>query len=134
MKNNNVIIDTNIIVSVLLSKNSESSTYKVLELVFNKTIKPFISPKIFSEYKEVLSREKFALNQKLVIEFLNEYKKLSKMINPISSDINLIDEKDRPFYDLFISQNNNTFLITGNIKHFPKNDYILTAKDFLNLF
>ena len=134
MKNKNVIIDTNIIVSVLLTKNSESSTYKVLELVFNKTIKPFISPKIFSEYKEVLSREKFALNQKLVIEFLNEYKKLSKMINPISSDIKLIDEKDRPFYDLFISQNNNTFLITGNIKHFPKNDYILTAKDFLNLF
>lgn len=134
MKNNNVIIDTNIIVSVLLTKNSESSTYKVLELVFNKTIKPFISPKIFSEYKEVLSREKFALNQKLVIEFLNEYKKLSKIINPVSSDIKLIDEKDRPFYDLFISQNNNTFLITGNIKHFPKNDYILTAKDFLNLF
>lgn len=134
MKNKNVIIDTNIIVSVLLTKNSESSTYKVLELVFNKTIKPFISPKIFSEYKEVLSREKFALNQKLVIEFLNEYKKLSKMINTISSDIKLIDEKDRPFYDLFISQNNNTFLITGNIKHFPKNDYILTAKDFLNLF
>lgn len=134
MKNNNVIIDTNIIVSVLLTNNSESSTYKVLELVFNKSIKPFISPKIFSEYKEVLSREKFALNQKLVIEFLNEYKKLSKMINPISSDIKLIDEKDRPFYDLFISQNNNTFLITGNIKHFPKNDYILTAKDFLNLF
>ena len=44
MKNKNVIIDTNIIVSVLLTKNSESSTYKVLELVFNKTIKPFIIP------------------------------------------------------------------------------------------
>jgi hypothetical protein len=44
----------------------------------------------------------------------------------------LPDEGDRAFYD--IAKAYGATLITGNIQHFPKEDFILTPSEFLELW
>jgi predicted nucleic acid-binding protein len=46
--------------------------------------------------------------------------------------IDLPDEKDRIFYDT--AKQRNAILITGNIKHFPEEDFIMSPKDFLERY
>jgi len=53
------VIDTNVIVSALLSKNEDSATVKTVFKIFDKTIIPVFSNEIIAEYSEVLSRGKF---------------------------------------------------------------------------
>ena len=53
------VIDTNVIVSALLSKNEDSATVKTIFKIFDKSIIPVFSKEIIAEYSEVLSRGKF---------------------------------------------------------------------------
>jgi len=43
----------------------------------------------------------------------------------------LIDETDRIFYDT--AKNTASILITGNIRHYPNEKFILTPTEFLKL-
>ena len=52
------VIDTNIIVSALISSNDEAATVKVLELLLNGHILPVVTDSILQEYGEVLRRKK----------------------------------------------------------------------------
>jgi predicted nucleic acid-binding protein len=45
------------------------------------------------------------------------------------SIISMTDEDDRIFYDT--AKASNAFLITGNIRHFPQESFILTPANFL---
>lgn len=46
----------------------------------------------------------------------------------------LIDVKDKPFYELVeFMQSKKAILVTGNTKHFPVKDYIVTPNDFMLL-
>lgn len=46
------VIDTNVLVSFLLTKNMESSVVKVIELVKNETIVPLLHTEILEEYRD----------------------------------------------------------------------------------
>lgn len=50
------VIDTNVILSALLSKKADSATVKVLDAVFDGTIIPLFHQDILAEYSEVLSK------------------------------------------------------------------------------
>ena len=42
--------------------------------------------------------------------------------------------KDVPFYVVALnSELDNTFLVTGNIKHFPKEPFVVTPAEFLKI-
>ena len=42
--------------------------------------------------------------------------------------------KDLPFYEVVVEkQEDAAYLVTGNIKHFPKKPFIVTAKEFLDI-
>jgi predicted nucleic acid-binding protein len=41
------------------------------------------------------------------------------------------DEEDRKFYN--VAKSSGAFLITGNIKHFPSESFIITPADFLRI-
>lgn len=56
------VIDTNVLVSARISKNSFSSTVKVVSHMLNGCIKPVYNDEIIAEYTEVLHRPKFKLN------------------------------------------------------------------------
>lgn len=54
-----VVIDTNVLVSALISKNENSATVQVLERLLNREIIPLYSREILQEYRDVLNRKKF---------------------------------------------------------------------------
>ena len=53
------VIDTNVFISALLSKNKDAATVKVLRAVIDGTIIPLYHEDILAEYDEVLHRSKF---------------------------------------------------------------------------
>ena len=127
------VIDTNVIVSALLSKHADTATVQVLNYVFTGNIIPIISADIYNEYSEVLKRSKFSFPEKQVDILLNSLLTNSKIINPIEKEDVLIDKKDKPFLDACFSTEEASYLITGNKKHFPIYDVIVTPGEIVDL-
>lgn len=53
------VIDTNVIVSAMISDNFMAPTKRVIRSIFNDKIIPILSPEIYAEYQVVLNRPKF---------------------------------------------------------------------------
>lgn len=129
------VIDTNVLVSALLSRNNNTATVQVMQKILNKEIMPLYNEIILQEYKAVLSRKKFAFDINLVDTLLNFIIQSGILTLRKKTNIILPDIDDLPFYEVFCAKKDeNTYLITGNIKHFPKENNILTPREFLNLF
>jgi putative PIN family toxin of toxin-antitoxin system len=94
----------------------------------------YVSIAVLEEYEEVLHRRKY---EKIISKYEADYiirviKAISIHINPPISTIPLFtDEADRKFYDL--AKTANAYLVTGNTKHFPQEDDIITPADFLKI-
>lgn len=120
------VIDTNIFVSALITHNSNASTVKILESMYFQRFIPLYNDEIIAEYEDVLHRRKFKLSEdqiRVVIDFVKE--------NGIDSsrfpyDGDMPDEDDRVFYEVALSEED-SFLVTGNLKHFPKTPKVVTA-------
>lgn len=131
-----VVIDTNVVISAFLKTGSNPAL--IISLILENKIKLCLSKKIFSEYKGVLSRNKFNhLDKTNVKSLLSRLKKKSLLIKPsIPIDIIKDDPADNKFLECAIEAKAD-FLITGNIMHFPfkkfHNTYIITPKEFLIL-
>ncbi len=128
-----VVIDTNVLVSSLLSKHDDASTVKIIEKIFSKEIIPLFSEEILREYHEVLRRKKFKFSEVLVVDFLHGIEQCGILINPSPSGEILPDMKDLPFYEVVLEKRHNAYLVTGNSKHFPKCSFIVTPKEFLEI-
>ena len=130
----NIILDTNVIVSAFLSSKEDASTVLVLKKLYKHEINMFYSSEILVEYKDVLNRDKFQFDKleiKKFIEFVIQNCYKEEAIHLIEQ---IPDEKDRPFYELVeFLQNKKAILVTGNIKHFPHKDYIMTPNDYIKL-
>ncbi len=125
-----VVIDTNILVSALWSKNGASARF--LSLVISGGLIPCYDYRILSEYKEVLKRPKFRFTNgevNALIDWITDSGR-SVIAEPLSLDF--IDEADKKFYE--IAKFCNAKLITGNIKHFPKDNLVLTVSEFLEQY
>ena len=126
------VIDTNILVSALLSPKNDSATVQVIEKVLQKKIIPVYSEEIFAEYHNVLHRKKFNFSVENVDYMLEAIKTFGILVNPAEIEIILPDMKDVPFYKIIL-ENADYYLVTGNIKHFPKVDRVITAREMINL-
>lgn len=134
-KKYNVIIDTNVIVSALLTKNTDSATFKVMKLFFDNEIVLYYSKQIMNEYLEVLSREKFKFNSDLIESIKAAIEKFGIEITPKNRDTLMIDVKDKPFYEIVMDEQIDAAkLITGNIKHFPIQTNIMTPAQFMEIY
>lgn len=116
------MIDTNIIVSALLSRDSRA--FQVLSDAFDRKYTVMISEEIFQEYQDVLHREKFCFDEDIITFLLTWFKQNAVWIEVIKSDIPMKDEKDRIFYD--VARTCKARLVTGNLKHYPV-DELVTA-------
>jgi len=128
------VIDTNVIVAALLSKNEDSATVQVVNSVLNGTIIPVYNSEILSEYEEVLKRPKFNLNEKAVISLINAFRQFGFEINPESTGEILPDKDDLIFYEVaFEEQKDNAYLVTGNLKHYPVKSFIVTPAEMIKI-
>lgn len=128
------VIDTNVLVSSLLSKHDNAATSQVVFRLMSGEIIPIYSSEIMSEYREVLARKKFKFPPEIVNVLLGTIEKYGVLITPSSTGIELPDIKDLPFYEVVMEKrSDNAYLVTGNIKHFPVEPFIVTARQMLDI-
>lgn len=132
MKTIIAVIDTNVLVSGMISNNPSSPTVGVLKCVDNKTIVPLFCDEILHEYDIVLHRKKFNLPEDEINAVLDEIVALGLSSSRITSNEQFPDPKDVVFYEIALSKEN-SYLITGNIKHFPKVDFVVTPAEIMKI-
>ncbi len=129
-----VVIDTNVLISALLSKHSDAATVQILNAVFDGKIIPVFNDEILEEYDNVLHRPKFKFPNssiELLLEAIKTYGVFAKQL--ITNEI-LPDPKDLVFYEVVMAkQNEDAYLVTGNSKHFPKKPFIVTPNELLTI-
>ena len=128
------VIDTNVLISALLSTKDDTATVLVLNKVITGEITPVYSNIIAKEYREVLSRKKFGFSGNLIEYLLSAIEKYGILVDPSPSGITLPDMKDVPFYEVVLEKrDDDAYLVTGNIRHFPKEPYIVTPRELLDI-
>lgn len=126
------VIDTNVLLSALLSKNKDSSTVMVLNAVFDGIIIPLYHQDILFEYSEVLHREKFHLREELIQTILESIKQYGIEVFPQPTGAILIDMDDLIFYEVAMDKRDDgSYLVTGNQKHYPLRDFIVTPAEMM---
>ena len=127
-------IDTNVLVSALLSNREDAATVQVIARMLAGEITPIYSGAILVEYREVLRRKKFGFSPNIVNHLLDAVTKFGLLVEPTPTGVILPDMKDLPFYEVVIEKRDDgAYLVTGNLKHFPKESFILTAREMLDL-
>lgn len=127
------VIDTNVLVSALITKNPEAATAKVVGLLLEQEFVPLYDADIIAEYEDVLHRSKFPIlkeTAEALISFIIENGIESSRVNFAES---MPDEDDRVFYEVSLSQED-SFLVTGNLKHYPSSPRVITPAQFLEVF
>ena len=84
------VFDTNILVSAMISKRSDTAVVLALDTLLNDEVIPLYNDEIIKEYNDVV------------------------------------------FYEVALSQED-SFLVTGNTKHFPKTPIVVTPLEFLKI-
>lgn len=127
------VIDTNVLVSAALKWKSVPGS--IIDLAFNDVIVPLVNKEILEEYRSVLLRPKFHLTDEIVYDIINELVSHALDISEEHLDIDLPDPKDRVFYEVTMQarKDEDAFLITGNIKHFPVRPYVVTPRQMLDI-
>jgi putative PIN family toxin of toxin-antitoxin system len=127
-----VVVDTNIIVSALM--NVHGTPAKILSLILNGNIKVLYDNRIIFEYFDMLSRKEFSFSEGIINDMIDYFKHDSEFINAEYLKISFSDETetDKKFYEVYKS-GEAQYLITGNKKHFPKEDSIVLPKNFIQV-
>lgn len=128
------VIDTNVLVSALLSRRPDAATVLLTARLLEGEIIPVYSAEIMREYREVLGRKKFKFAPVLIDSLLSAIEKYGLLIEPSPTGTILPDMKDLPFYEVVMEKRDeNAHLVTGNLKHFPTEPFIVTARQMLEI-
>ena len=128
------VIDTNILVSAMMSRHADSATVQIVDKMIEGLIIPVYSDEIMDEYREVLHRKKFKFSSNLVEYILSAIKIYGMNVSPAPTGEALPDMKDLPFYEVvYEKKDEGAYLVTGNLKHFPVKPFIVTARQMLNI-
>lgn len=126
------VIDTNVLVSYLLTRNNDSSVAKVMELVKEGTIIPLLHAEIIKEYQEVLNRDKLKIDPTSILDAMNTITSMGLFCDRKETTESFPDPDDIVFYEVSLSVED-SYLITGNLKHFPKNGHVVTPAEMLQI-
>lgn len=126
------VIDTNVLVSALWTKNDQVSTYKVVNLLQQGRFKALYNEEILDEYEDVLSRPKFKFSKEVVATIITYMKEYGVHSDRVSFDEHMPDESDRVFYEVALSKED-AYLVTGNQKHFPVTPIVVTPTEMLEI-
>ena len=126
------VIDTNVLVSALLTSNLEAATVKVLEALQYKKITPLYNDEIINEYVKVLRRPKFKFSKEIVEFYVRAIKEKGIETSRITSNKYFPDPDDAVFYEVALSKED-AYVVTGNTKHFPMTPIVVTPAQMLEI-
>ena len=131
-----VVIDTNVLVSALITRNENAPTVKILKYLSQNKIVPVYSSEIVKEYYEVLRREKFKLSEEIVLAIVKDIVNNGLEVRDIVEvKEEMPDPTDVIFYAVTLAKRDkDTFLVTGNGKHFPAKSFIVTPAELMDIF
>ena len=128
------VIDTNVFVAALLTKNDDSATVKIYEAIADGRITPLYHKNILNEYAEVLSRPKFRVSREKTDAVLELIVKYGVEVFPKPTGEILIDMEDLIFYEVAMEKReDDSYLVTGNQKHYPIRDFIVTPTEMMEI-
>ena len=128
------VVDTNVIVSALIAKKTYSPPRQVFRAMLSGDIIPLYHSDILSEYEEVLSRKKFHLNSETIQTVLKAVRQFGVEVIPKPTGEILIDMDDLVFYEVAMEKReDDAYLVTGNQKHYPVRDFIVTPAEMLEI-
>jgi hypothetical protein len=133
-----IILDTNVIISGLISNSIPTEI--LYKLVLSEKVETCLSDEIFSEYVEVLNREKFVKYSNFKTKanvVLNRIREISTFYKTDRKIDILSDTSDNKFLEL-AALSFADFLITGNIIDFQLTEFeytkILTPREYWDNF
>ena len=126
------VVDTNVFVSALWTKNSQAATFQVAKLLQQGKFTPLYNEEILAEYEEVLSRPKFKFPKKAISTIIAYMKEFGLHSERFSYKEKMPDESDRVFYEVALSKED-AYLVTGNQKHFPVTPIVVTPAEMLEI-
>ena len=125
------VIDTNVLVSALLTSEKQSNPLLVFKAITDEKIVPLFCDEILNEYREVLSRDKFPFNRELIDKVLDAFVNNGLNVSRVQSDVfEFPDPKDIVFFEVSMAVSD-SYLVTGNIKHFPKIRKVVTPTEMV---
>lgn len=120
-----VVLDTNVLVSALLSPFQAPA--RVLDLVLSGEIDAVIDDRIMAEYREVLARPKFGFDARAVHDLLDYFEHAGVAVQAMPLTIDLPDPDDCIFVEAAASAK--AILVSGNLRHFsPENCHGIIAE------
>lgn len=127
-----VVLDTNVLVSALLSPGGPSR--RIALLAFRGELQLGVDQRIREEYREVLSRGKFRFDPKDVEDFLSALLGGSQEVIAAPAEGSFPDEEDRAFAEVAVAFQAEA-LVTWNVRHFRAAERIgirvVTPAEFL---
>ena len=128
-----VVLDTNVLVSALLSTKGTEAL--ALRLALSSIFEVGVTTAILDEYRDVLERPRFNIPRTEIDALFSQLKTQAKRVHPTHTVKTSPDEADNRFLEC-AETIDAEFLITGNKRHFPKmwkNTKIVNAWEFLEL-
>lgn len=127
-----VVIDTNVVVSAMLTHNADSPTRLLFSKVAEGQVVPMLNDSILEEYVEVLMRPKFKFAPKDINDVCRLFDLRGIKYVPESNGRYFIDPDDQIFYETYLMRDD-AYLITGNLKHYPSEPRILSPHDMMHI-
>lgn len=85
------VFDTNVLISALLTKRTDTATARVVDAISSGDIVPLYNQEILDEYKEVLHREKFSFSEERIQKILLMIRQFGLAVNPSPTGEILVD-------------------------------------------
>ena len=127
------VIDTNVVVSSMLSHNSNPGL--IIDYITSGDIIPLLNQEIINEYINVLTRNKFNFDDITIQETIDVIKKNAIFLKSEQTIEDFIDKDDIVFFEIVMSARStmDAYLVTGNMKHYPVRSYIVTPKEMIEI-
>ncbi len=127
------VIDTNVIVSSLFSVDGSSFPALVVGAVLSGIITPLYNDEILDEYRDVLSRPKFPFGKEMTDTIVSAIRDFGlNMVRTPIQDVIIQDADDIVFYEVKMSLDD-AYLVTGNTRHFPKEPFVVTPAEMIEV-
>ena len=103
-----------------------------MNAVYDGKVIPLVCDEILGEYEEVLHRAQLKLDPAKCDYILSLIRDQAEPMHPVHTDASMPDEDDRVFFEVALAGQDvfDSRLVTGNLKDYPKADFVISPSEF----